>query len=505
MKQGKVFLVGAGPGDYRLITSRGLTELKNADIIYYDRLVNPSILSLVPSSIKKVYVGKAPGNHHFTQKEINELLIKKAKEGKRIVRLKGGDPFVFGRGGEEAVKLAENDIDFEIIPGITSVIGAPAYAGIPVTHRNKSSSFHVYTGHSIDKLDFDNLSQLKGTMIFVMGLKNLENITGNLIAKGVSPGKDIAVIYYGTTGDQKTVRGKLNTIVNKVTAENIEPPVIIIIGEVVELADSLKWFDQKPLSQKRVMVTRPFGQQQELGRELEKIGIEVFYYPVINITGPVINEQVKKALNSIKKYDWIFLTSPNGVKYLFKLFKKMNIDLRELSSVKFAVIGSGTKKVLKEKGINADFIPDKFTTNSFGREFVKKEKNPQKIILTRSNLAEKRLVDILKKGGQQPLDINIYKTNKIKDNKQLLLTGLKERTLDLITFTSPSTVRYFAENLSRDFKNKIKKIPVICIGPVTAKEANNYGFKVEKIASPHTISGLVDVIRNYLSELDQRF
>ncbi len=497
MNKGKVFLVGAGPGDYRLITSRGLTELKKADIIYYDRLVNPSLLSLVPPSVEKVYVGKAPGNHSCTQKQINELLVKKAKKGKRVVRLKGGDPFVFGRGGEEALKLAENNIDFEIIPGISSVIGAPAYAGIPVTHRNLSSSFHVYTGHNINQLNFDVISKLKGTLIFVMGLKNLDSITDKLLAKGINPQKKVAVIYYGTTSDQKVIKGNINNINKKVSKREVTPPVIIIIGEVIGLTEKLKWYNKKTFSKKRVMVTRPFNQQQELGARLEKSGFEVFYYPVIKVTGPVINENVNEELSSLNKYDWIFLTSPNGVEYLFDIFYKMDIDLRELSSIKFAVIGSGTEKALKNRGINADFVPDKFTTVSLGQEFIEYAKTSQTILLTRSNLAEKELVDILQEGDHQPQDINIYKTKKLKGNKQLLSSNLRERNLDLITFTSPSTVRSFAEKLKGNYKKEIKNIPVICIGPVTANEAVKYDFKVVKIASPYTISGLVAAVENY--------
>ncbi|MFW5976326.1 MAG: uroporphyrinogen-III C-methyltransferase, partial [Bacillota bacterium] len=232
---GKIFLIGAGPGDHRLITDRGKEIMKEADIVFYDRLVNPSLLAFIPSETKKVYVGKSRNNHSYTQSEINKMSVKEAINGKKVVRLKGGDPFVFGRGGEEALYFAENKVDFEIIPGISSVIGAAAYAGIPVTHREVSSSFHIYTGHSVKRLNFENMADLNGTMIIVMGLKNLGKISKNLVKAGLSPEKPVAVIRYGTTGDQKTITGTLSSIQEKVKSQGITPPVLTIIGEVVNL------------------------------------------------------------------------------------------------------------------------------------------------------------------------------------------------------------------------------------------------------------------------------
>ncbi len=493
MNKGKVFLVGAGPGDHRLLTYKGWEILQKADIVLYDRLVNPSLISLIPPSVEKLYVGKAPGNHSYSQAEINDLIINNADKGKTVVRLKGGDPFIFGRGGEEAVELAENNIDYEIIPGITSVIGVPSYAGIPVTHRGKSSSFHVFTGHSVDTLNFENIANLEGTLIFVMGLRNLSDITKNLLEQGVSPHKKAAVIRYGTTSDQQLVKGQLENIADRVENNHLTPPAIIVIGQVVGLQEKINWFNNNSLSGKRIMVTRPYEQQQQLGRLIEKKGGEVLYYPTIKIEGPIVNDEVLNCVKSIEKYDWIFLTSPNGVKYLFEIFKKTNIDLRELSSVKFAVIGPGTRSALKNQGIIADFMPEKYTTDFLGREFINLNELNQKILLPRSNLAEKKLIKKLQENGHQPKNIYIYKTCKTEGNDENLLSHLEERSLDLITFTSPSTVSFLAEKMGVKV-DKIRNIPAVCIGPVTAGAAEDYGFNVIRKAEDHTIPGLMEVI-----------
>ncbi|MFW6270607.1 MAG: uroporphyrinogen-III C-methyltransferase [Bacillota bacterium] len=496
-EKGKVFLVGAGPGDYRLITSRGENILNKADIIFYDRLVNPSLLALIPPEIEKIYVGKSRNKHSCSQSEINQMLTAEAKKGKIVVRLKGGDPFVFGRGGEEALHFTQSGIEFEIIPGISSVIGAAAYAGIPVTHRGISSSFHVFTGHSLKRLDFKNMAEMDGTLIIVMGLKNLGEIAKNLCEKGLSSQKPVAVIRYGTTADQKVVTGNLSSIEDKVKSQGITPPVLTVIGEVVNLRQKINWFEQKSLSGRRIMITRPYGQQKKIEQMIENQGAEVLHFPSIEIQGPVLNNEVKKAVNNLKKYDWILFTSRNGVKYWFQLLQKENIDIRELIGIKFGVIGPGTGSALKKRGIYPEFMPSRYTTSVMTDEFIGLNHNKSKsVLLPRADIASPGLATNLRETGYDITNISIYKTIKPGVEQEPIISHLEERSLELITFTSSSTVNNLVEIFKENIDN-IKDIPVACIGPVTASTARKHGFDVIIEAEEHTIPGLVNSIKKY--------
>ncbi len=493
----KVYLVGAGPGDYRLITQRGLNLLKEADVIFYDRLVNPSLLAFIPPDIEKIYVGKSRGEHSFSQSEINEILVKEAKKDRKVVRLKGGDPFVFGRGGEEALTFKEAGVEFEIVPGISSVIAAATYAGIPVTHRGISSSFHVFTGHNPDRLDFTSMDSLTGTIIIVMGLKNLERITSGLMENGQDEDRPVAVVHYGTTSNQQVISGKLKDIAARVREKEIKPPVLTIIGEVVNLRDKISWFNQGPLAGKRIMITRPWGQHEGFGNLIEDLGGEILYYPTIEIKGPVINEEVRNTLASPERYEWIFFTSKNGVNYFFQALKLFNLDIRRFSHIKFGVIGNATGSTLQEHGIKPDYMPVSFTTAEMVDGFLEKIRGEKSILLPRADIATEEMVVRLEKAGHRVKNISIYRTVlPVAFDGEYLCSHIKERSLDLLTFTSPSTVRNLYMILEDEIE-KIREIPAACIGPVTAREAEKLGFRVEIAAEEHSIKGLVEAIKGY--------
>ncbi|MFW5985597.1 MAG: uroporphyrinogen-III C-methyltransferase [Halanaerobiaceae bacterium] len=497
-KTGTVFLVGAGPGDHRLLTGRGKDLLSQVDVVVYDRLVNPSLLAFVPSGTEIIYAGKSRREHSLTQKEINNLLVEKAGQGKDVLRLKGGDPFVYGRGGEEASFLRENNIEFVIVPGISSVIGALAYAGIPVTDRRFCSSFHVFTGHKPEALESKKIASLAGTKIIVMGLKKLPQTTQMLIEEGLDPGTPAAVIHYGTTSDQVVVQGTVDNIARKAKKAELKPPVIIVIGEVVSLRQELEWFSKGVLSGKRIIVTRPRGQFLEMGHQLEDAGAEVLYFPTIEIKGPLVNENVEKTIMQVDKYDWLFFTSVNGVKYFFQLLYKFNIDLRDLAEVKFAALGAKTAQALEEKGFFADLVPEKFTSQALQEEFLQKiaSKPKKRLLFARSDIAPVEIVENLTRAGFEVDNLSIYQTTKPEGREQILTHHLRERVPELITFTSSSTVKNLM-SMTGDKQDLIQKIPAACIGPVTANKARELGFNVVLEASTHTARGLIADIKNY--------
>ncbi|MGI6226566.1 MAG: uroporphyrinogen-III C-methyltransferase, partial [Peptococcales bacterium] len=348
MSKGKVFLIGAGPGDVKLITIKGLECIKVADVIVYDRLANPRLLTYKKSTARLIYVGKSPDRHTLTQDEINRVLVEEASKGQIIARLKGGDPFVFGRGGEEAEVLLEAGIPFEIVPGITSAISVPAYAGIPVTHRDFTSTLTIITGHEDPTKDETNinwqrLGQDPGTLIFLMGVGNLEKIVGQLTAHGKPQNTPIALIRWGTRPEQEVVIGTLENIVEEVKKAGLKSPAIIIVGDVVKLREKLKWFENKPLFGKRVLVTRSREQASSLSEKIEELGGEAWEYPTIEIVEPLDNKPLEDALYNAHRYDWIIFTSVNAVKAFFRQLTNLKIDIRKLTNVKFCAIGPKTK------------------------------------------------------------------------------------------------------------------------------------------------------------------
>lgn len=496
-KIGKVYLVGAGAGDVELLTLKALHAIKKADVIVYDALVNPEILLFANDDVEKIYAGKSPDKHTLTQHQINQLLINKAKENKIVIRLKGGDPFIFGRGGEEAEFLAKNNIEFEVIPGISSAIAAPAYAGIPLTHRKYSSILTILTGHEdIEKykssICWRKIAKIGGTIVIMMGVANLPQIVKELIKSGMSYKTPIAIIQSGTLNTQKTIIGTLEDIVDK--TKEITPPAIIVIGKVVNLRKNLNWFEKKPLLGKRILVTRTREQASELSKLLKHYGASVIEFPMIKITPPVNFNKLDKAITQLDTYDWIVFTSTNGVKYFFDRLREKGKDIRQLKGLKIATIGSTTKKMLEDLRLTVDLCPEKeFTQEGLIEEFKKWKIKAKKILIPRSEQGRKALIEGLKEIGAKVDEVSAYRT--IKEDTDYLKSLLAKDEIDIITFTSSSTLTNFCSIFNKEeIDNLLNKVKIASIGPITTKTAEALGIRVDITANEYTINGLVEAI-----------
>lgn len=489
----KVYLVGAGPGDYGLITVKAMSLIEGAEVLVYDRLINESLIDRAPADCEKIYVGKAAANHALPQDEINELLYRKAAEGKNVVRLKGGDPYVFGRGGEEGLYLKEQGIDIEVVPGITSAVAGPCYAGIPVTHRDWASSFHVFTGNFKDEvhgLDFDTIAKVEGTLLFLMGFANLPYIVSGLVKAGKSAGTPVAVISNGTTKRQKTAVGTLADIEAKVAEAKLTTPALTVVGSVVNCREQLNFFeDQK---KKGVLILRDSKQSDIFARKLSRAGLDPIAFPVIRIAGRSLAGDIKTALDDIAAYHWLIFTSPNGVKYFFQLFKENGGDFRALAHCKFAVIGKATGEVLQEQGFTADYIPDKQISQSLATGLAGQLRGGEEILLPRSAIAENQMVEIL--GAKARItDLKIYDTMIAKENQEALTGLLQGDFVDYIPFTSASTVDGLMEALAGN-KQALETVKLISIGPVTTKRMERHGLRVYKEAEEHSLDGIINVL-----------
>ncbi len=497
----KVYLVGAGPGDTGLLTLKAVECLKKAHTIIYDALVNPKILLFANEEAEKIYVGKKAGKHTLPQSEINQLLTDKAKEGKIVVRLKGGDPFVFGRGGEEAEFLAEKGIEFEVVPGISSAIAVPVYAGIPLTHRKYTSTLTIVTGHedvSKNKSDlpWQKIAELGGTIVILMGVSNLTQIVRELVNNGLNGQTPVAVISWGTLLEQETVVGTLSDIEEK--AVRLNPPAVIVIGEVVNLQQKLNWFEQKPLFGKRILVTRSREQASKLTELLKEYGAAVIEFPVIKIVPPANFKKLDRAINKITDYDWLIFTSSNGVKYFFNRLKEIGQDIRQLKGIRIAAIGPETKKVLEDLGLLVDFQPEQeFTQEGLLEGFKKFE--AKRVLVPRSASARAVLIKRLKQLGAEVDEVTVYRTINEESNKAHLKELLSREAIDIITFTSSSTVTNFCRLFKEEERARLlNKVKFACIGPITAKTAQEMGLKPDITAKEYTIAGLVEAI---ISEL----
>ena len=496
----KVYLVGAGPGDPGLITVKGKECIQNADVIIYDYLASPALLNYARKSAELIYVGKKGGDHTLSQEEINALIVEKAKSGGMVCRLKGGDPFIFGRGGEEAEVLFKEELSFEVVPGVTSAIAAAAYAGIPLTHRQLTSTLAFVTGHEDpDKeetsINWSSLASGIGTLVFFMGVKNLPNITRNLIDHGKSADTPVALIQWGTTSSQKTVTGTLDKIAEKARTAGIKAPAIIVIGDVVHLRNKLKWFEQRPLLGKRIVVTRARQQASDLVGLLSDLGAECLEYPTIKIMPPKDLEPVKQAVENLSAYDWIVFTSVNGVDYFFEQLFAAGKDVRALGRMKTAAIGPATAGRLREFGLTSDIIPKTYRAESVIEAFKDQQLKDKKILLPRAAAARPILPKELKKMGAEVEEIPAYETLKVTESTDDLVQQLEDRRIDLITFTSSSTVKNFKALLpSENFKKLIQGVTIASIGPITTDTASELGFEVHITADSYTIPGLVDAI-----------
>ncbi|MDF2566716.1 MAG: cysG 2 [Oscillospiraceae bacterium] len=484
-----VYLIGAGPGDIGLLTIKAAECIKNADVIVHDRLSSSSILSLAKEGAEFVYVGKAPGKHHKTQEEINQILVDFGGAGKTVARVKGGDPFVFGRGSEEALELVNHNIPFEVLPGVTSSISAPAYGGIPVTHRGIADSFHVITGHKKDDardMDFKILAKLSGTLVFLMGVSNLAYITQSLMKNGKNPDTPVALVQQGTTCRQKKAVGTLSSICDAAEEQGIKSPAVIIVGEVVSLHKKLDWFGKKPLHAKRIAVTRAREQASELTKKLLALDADVFEFPLIKIKEN--EEETKNAV--LCDSDVLIFTSKNAVKIYFDGMAKNNKDIRELFDTKIFSVGESTKEYLKTKGILCEDLPQKFTGESLAELVMKNVPTSSRIKIVRSDISAKTVGKILAENGYAIDDFVIYQTVCDARGADEFLRLDAEGEIDYITFTSSSTVHNFIKSTGTT-KTRAK---AICIGEVTAKTAAENGIAVFAVADHFTIDGLVEKI-----------
>jgi uroporphyrinogen III methyltransferase/synthase len=482
-------------------------------VVVYDRLVNPRLLREVGSGTELIYVGKTAGRHPTPQERINSLLVERAGEGKVVVRLKGGDPFVFGRGGEEAEALAEAGIPFEIVPGVTSAIAALAYAGIPATHRDYTSSFAVITGHEdptkedstgrfASAIDWAKVSTGSGTLVFLMGVGNLPLIVDRLIEHGRSPQTPVALVRWGTEPRQETVTGTLNDIVGKVQAAGLRPPAVIVVGGVVSLREKLRWFDKldrMPLLGRRVLVTRSREQASALSERLMELGADPIEFPVIQIAPPEDYSTLDEAIRRLSCYDWTIFTSVNGVKAFVGRLRAQGMDIRALGGVKLCAIGPATAAELSQYCLDVDFVPRRYVAEAIVEGIGDVE--GQRILLPRADIARRALAVELAEAGAEVDDVVAYRTVLAnppgEDVRDMLLSG----EIDTVTFTSSSTVRNFAAMMRDDDLTEILRGAMIaCIGPITAKTATALGLRVDVVAEEYTIKGLISALVSEVTE-----
>ncbi len=503
-KKGIVYLVGAGPGDPGLLTVRAAELLQRAEVIAYDRLLHPALLRNARPDAELIDVGKVAGFKVMSQENIGRLLVARAKEGKMVVRLKGGDPFIFGRGGEEALDLVRACVAFEIVPGVTSAIAVPAYAGIPVTFRNVASSCSIVTGHEDptkgrSDIDWDHLANGGGTLVILMGTKALPKISARLIQAGRKKTTACAVISHGTYAHQKTVTGTLENIAQKVRAENLPTPAILVVGEVVRLRNKLRWFDKRPLFGKTIVVTRAREQASDLLRSLEELGAQAYQAPTIRIVPPKSYAGLDAAIRGIQGYDWIFFTSVNGVKAFGERLQACKVASASLRDVKIAVIGPARLAPLKELGLKAHLIPKRFVSEGI-IEAIDAQRIPlqgKRILLARAEEVRDFLAPELRKRGAIVEEVVAYKTVSEKKLDPEILQKIRNGSIDWITFTSSSTVKNFFGLLDHGAdKNVLKKIHIASIGPITSQTLRQMGYRPAVEAKVHTIPGLVDAIIN---------
>ncbi len=505
---GKVYLVGAGPGDPNLITLRGKYLLERADVVVYDYLANKKLLNHVPPTATFIYAGKKGGGlHAFTQEGINQLLVEKARQGNMVVRLKGGDPFIFGRGGEEIEELAAEGIAFEVVPGVTSATAAATYAGIPITHRDYTASVAFVTGHEdptkeYSNLHWDKLATGAGTIVIYMGIKTLPLVTKKLMDHGRSPDTPVAVVRWASTPKQRSVEGTLATITQVVKDAGITPPALVIIGDVVKLRSTIDWFEKRPLFSKRMVVTRTREQASELVAKLEENGAECFEYSTIQIEPVEDYAPLDRALANIIGYDWILFTSINAVTYFFKHLHAVGRDSRSLAGPKIAAVGKATAEELGKYGIRADLLPETFTGEGLAQALLASEVGAgSQILLPRALRAGEALPETLTDAGAAVHVAPVYQNVPPKGRQEELRQQLAQGEIDLVTFTSSSTVTNFIAMVAPDDAEELKKlmqgVTIAAIGPITAETIREAGLQVDIQPERYTIADMVRAIVRY--------
>jgi uroporphyrinogen III methyltransferase / synthase len=507
-RAGVVYLVGAGPGDPGLMTARSLELIASADAIYYDRLIPPGALDGARANAELVYVGKSPAKdvpvergpygHRSTgtsvpQGEINGRLVEAARAGKSVVRLKGGDPFVFGRGGEEGEALRAAGVEFEVVPGVTAGVAASAYVGIPVTHRDDASAVAFVTGHEDPEkeetaLDWEALAKFPGTLVFYMGVKRLADNAAALIAAGRDADEPAAAVERGTMEGQRTVVATLGTLAEAVEREGIGAPALIVVGPVVERRKDLAWLERRPLHGKRVVVTRARAQASGLAATLRGLGAEVVELPAIRIEPRIESEEVRRAVASIGEYALICVTSPNGAHLLFDALGEAGLDARAFAGATIAAIGPGTARALAEHGIAADIVPERFVAEALVEALASVEVKDRKILVARAAEARDVLPDALRERGAEVHVVALYETVRETPDATAIEAA---QSADYVTFTSSSTVRNLTEALGDRFPAAAR---IVSIGPITSKAARAAGLEVHVEAERHDVDGLVEAL-----------
>ncbi len=499
VKKGFVYLVGAGPGRADLITIRGAEVLRSADCVIYDRLVNPSLLKLAPRNAEVIAAPKRTGSDSVTQEEINKLLVEKASEGKTVVRLKGGDPSIFGRCAEEVATLAEAGIDFEIVPGVTAGIAAAGYAGIILTDRHFSSQVVFVTGQEAEgkqqsNIDWKWLAKFNGTIVFYMGMGNLGSIAASLIENGMAIDTPAAVVADATLPTQKVVQAPLNRINQKCKEEKIEPPAVVIIGAAADSDPKLDWFTKKPLFGKNIVVTRDTEGNAVFAAKIISRGGNPIEFATIKIKPLTEKNEFLRALAKISDFDWLIFTSANGVRIFFDALHALGKDARIFSSARIAAIGEQTAEKLSEFGIKADFVPDVFTGKQLGKQLLCiADLRSKKILLLRSQLASNELIEILEKSGAEVLNTPLYDIVQQKSEFGWLIERIGTGEIDWLTFASPSATQAFFEQISSRIVNSAN-VKIASIGPTTSEQLAKLAVKVDVTAKEHTIDGLLDAI-----------
>lgn len=501
-RKGKVYLVGAGPGDIGLMTIKGLRCLQRADVVVYDFHINAQILNFVKQNAEFIYAGKRGGHHAMTQDEINEALLDRARQGKIVCRLKGGDPFVFGRGGEEAEVLANGGIPFEVVPGVSSVIAVPACAGIPLTHRDYVSSFAVVTGNEAatkpgSSLDWSCLARGHETLVFLMAVKNVAAITEALIAAGKPADTPAALVRWGTRPDQQTVTGTLGDIAQAVRQSDMQPPAVMVVGEVVKLRQALQWYERKPLFGHRVLITREYSADYE---PLEERGAEIFEFPTITVVPPSSYSELDKAIERVETYDWLVFTSANGVRYFMERLLQKDRDIRDLAGVRICAVGSKTAEEVAMFGVKVELVPDEFSAEGLVEAFAqfyppgKGLLKGVRFLLPRAERAREVFPEKVREEGGKIDTPAAYRVAKPEKHGKLLKRFLMEGRISVATFTSGATFTNFIDMMGSDALPFLKNVAIAVIGPVTRKTVEKRGLKVEIMPQEATIRAMVEEI-----------
>ena len=506
MKPGTVYLVGAGPGDPKLLTLRGKECLEQADVVLYDYLANPALLEHLKPTAERIYVGRRGRGRYGAQEEINRVMIERARAGKIVVRLKGGDPFMFGRGGEEAEAVADAGLPLEVVPGVTAATAVPAYAGIPVTHRTLASSMAVVTGHEdpakpSPTVEWDRLAATSGTVVFLMGMKTLPSIVAHLVAAGRPPTTPVALIRWGTRAEQKTVVGTLADIVKKAETAALEPPTVIVVGEVVSLRAKLNWFETRPLFGMAVLITRPQEQVKEFSDLLSAYGATVMAFPTIAIVPPRDWTMLDQAIHELSRYDWIVFTSVNGVHYFLQRLDHSGRDVRALAGARLCAIGPRTAEALAAARLKVDLLPTEYQAEGLIEAFSKKQIKGAKILIPRAEVARDLLPDELRAQGAEVTVAVAYRTVRPEADVAALQEALREGRIGVVAFTSSSTVRNYVECFSspEEAQALTSGTIVACIGPITAQTAEAYGLKVGIQAKANTVPALAEAIAEHFT------